>query len=426
MRQRVPPPSFDYGAPPLIPEPRRTPGGSRETAVTITELNNSTKSLLEESFGRFWVRGEVSDFKRYRSGHWYFSLRDSASQVSCVIWSSDQRGIPTSPEDGMKVVALGQMTMYAAQGKLQLRVTRIEAEGDGLWRKAMEETLARLRAEGLLAPERKRPIPLFPRCVGVVTSPSGAALHDIISVATRRRPGIEIIVSCSAVQGDTAPRELCDAISRIRRMKGVDVVIIGRGGGARDDLRAFNHEAVARAIAACEMPVISAVGHEIDTTICDLVADFRAATPSAAAERAVPALADLESTLKLRRAALITAVTSRSAAARFDVKTTARNLRAAAVRVVESRRAGMAGVAGRLNALSPLATLERGYAVARSPDGEALTRVSQFAKGDAFDLLLHDGVVGARVESVNQQQTKRQVPGERGRGLGHRVRPEDK
>ena len=400
MRQRVPPPPFDYGPRPVIPEVRRAPGASRETAVTISELNNSTRALLEETFGRFWVRGEVSDFKRHRSGHWYFSLRDATSQIQCVIWSSDQRGIPTSPEDGMKVVALGQMTMYPAQGKLQLRISRIEAEGDGLWRKAMEETLGRLRADGLLAPERKRAIPLFPRCLGIVTSSSGAALHDIISVATRRRPGIQIVVSCSAVQGDTAPRELCAAISKMRRWKSVDVMIIGRGGGARDDLRAFNHESVARAIAACEMPVISAVGHEIDTTVCDLVADFRAATPSAAAERAVPTLADLQSTLRMRRGALIAALANRSASARADVRTTARDLRAATLRRLETRRAEMSAVAGRLNALSPLATLSRGYAVARRPDGEALTRAAQFASGEKFNLSLHDGSVAARVEGV--------------------------
>lgn len=400
MRQRVPPPPFDYGPAPVLPEVRRAPGASRETAVTISELNNSTRALLEETFGRFWVRGEVSDFKRYRSGHWYFSLRDATSQIQCVIWSSDQRGIPTSPEDGMKVVALGQMTMYPAQGKLQLRISRLEAEGDGLWRKAMEETLGRLRADGLLAAERKRPIPLFPRCLGIVTSSSGAALHDIISVATRRRPGIQIVVSCSAVQGDTAPRELCAAISKMRRWKSVDVMIIGRGGGARDDLRAFNHESVARAIAACEMPVISAVGHEIDTTVCDLVADFRAATPSAAAERAVPTLADLQSTLRMRRGALIAALANRSASARADVRATARDLRAATLRRLETRRAEMSAVAGRLNALSPLATLSRGYAVARRPDGEALTRAAQFASGEKFDLSLHDGSVGARVEGV--------------------------
>jgi exodeoxyribonuclease VII large subunit len=400
MRQRVPPPPSDYGARAVIAEPRRAPGASRETAVTITELNNSTRALVEGAFGRFWVRGEVSDFKRYRSGHWYFCLRDAVSQIQCVIWSSDQRGIPTSPEDGMKVVALAQMTMYPAQGKLQLRISRIEAEGDGLWRKAMEETLGRLRADGLLAVERKRAIPLFPRCLGVVTSASGAALHDIISIATRRRPGIQIIVSCSAVQGETAPRELCDALSRVRRWKSVDVVIIGRGGGARDDLRAFNDESVARAIAACEMPVISAIGHEIDTTVCDLVADFRAATPSAAAERAVPTLADLQSTLRARRGALITAVSNRSASAKADVKTTGRDLRAATLRLLETRRAGMSAVAGRLNALSPLATLARGYAVARRPDGEALTRAAQFVAGESFDLSLRDGTVDARVEGV--------------------------
>jgi exodeoxyribonuclease VII large subunit len=308
--------------------------------------------------------------------------------------------MPTSPDDGMKVVALAQMTMYPARGNLQLRITKIEAEGDGLFRKAMEETLARLRAEGLLAADRKRPIPLFPRTLGVVTSPSGAALHDIVSVAKRRRPGIEIIVACSSVQGDTAPRELCEALSRIRRWKKIDVIIIGRGGGARDDLRAFNHEAVARAIAACEVPVISAIGHEVDTTVCDLVADFRAATPSAAAERAVPALEDLRATLSSRRGALISAITHRATAAQSDVRTTARDLKTAAIRVVKARRNDMTSVAGKLNALSPLATLSRGYAVARRENGDALTRAKDFVKDEKFDLLLHDGVIEARTEGI--------------------------
>jgi exodeoxyribonuclease VII large subunit len=400
VRQRIPPRSFDYVSTPLFPEPSKAPGASKETAISITDLNNSTKVVVEEAFGRFWVRGEVGDFKRYRSGHWYFTLRDSASQIQCVVWASDQRGMPTSPDDGMKVVALAQMTMYPARGNLQLRITRIEAEGDGLFRKAMEETLARLRAEGLLAADRKRPIPLFPRSLGVVTSPSGAALHDIVSVAKRRRPGIEIIVACSSVQGDTAPRELCDALSRIGRWKTIDVIIIGRGGGARDDLRAFNHEAVARAIAACEVPVISAIGHEVDTTVCDLVADFRAATPSAAAERAVPALADLQTRLASRRYSLIAAATQRSASARSEVKTVAQDLKVAAQRVVANRRSSMSSSAGRLNALSPLATLSRGYAVARRPNGDALTRAAQFIAGENFDLTLDDGTVGARVEDV--------------------------
>lgn len=400
---------LDFGLP--LSEPLATrrppsgpPGRSPDTAISISELNNSAKSLLEDTFGQFWVHGEVTDFKRHRSGHWYFSLRDKTSQISCVIWSSDQYRIRGKPEDGLQVVALGQMTMYPAQGKVQLRVYRVEATGAGLARKAVEETLSRLRADGLLAVERKRPIPLFPRCVGVVTSISGAALRDIVSVASRRRPGIQIVVASASVQGDTAPREICKALRRLRAWKGVDVVIVGRGGGAREDLHAFNHEAVARGIAACEMPVISAVGHEIDTTICDLVADLRAATPSAAAEAAVPSLSDIEAALEVRRSRLVSAVTHRSASAQADVKTTARDLRAAAVRLVRQRRQAMSSVAGRLNALSPLAVLSRGYGVARGPDGETLTSVEQFVAVDRFDLLLHDGVVGAKIENVRKEK----------------------
>ena len=385
---------------PLIERARSAPGTSRESAVTITELNNSVKTLVEQTFGRFWVRGEVMDFKRHRNGHWYFTLRDAASQMSCVIWASDQHGIPASPDDGMQVVALVQLTMFPARGTLQLRITRIEAQGDGLWRKAIEQTLARLRADGLLEPGRKRPIPLFPRCLGIVTSANGAALHDIISVATRRRPGIQIIVSCASVQGESAPREIRAALLRVRRWKGVDVIIVGRGGGARDDLRAFNDESVARAICDCEVPVISAVGHEIDTTVCDLVADMRAATPSAAAEHAVPAIADLRAALRLRHGRIVSATTERAGSAKADLAITARALRSGAVRLVEKRRAGIGGVAGRLNALSPLAILSRGYAVARRPDGETLSRAAQFIPGEPFDLLLHDGVVGSRAEDI--------------------------
>jgi exodeoxyribonuclease VII large subunit len=386
---------------PLLGFPKAPPGSTRETAICITDLNNSTKQLVEETFGHFWVRGEVSDFKRHRNGHWYFCLRDKTSQISCVIWSSDQRRMPASPDDGMQVVALAQLTVFPGRGSLQLRVVRIDAEGDGLWRKAIAETVERLRADGLLEKERKRPLPMYPRCLGVVTSANGAALRDIISVATRRRPGIEIIVSCAAVQGDTAPRELRAALSRVRRWKGVDVMIIGRGGGAHDDLRAFNDESVARAIAACEMPVISAVGHEIDMTVCDLVADVRAATPSAAAERAVPAIGDLEDALRARHGKLVAALTHRTSSARADMKTTARDLRAAAIRLVDKRRSVMSGAAGRLNALSPLATLSRGYAVARRPDGKALTSATQFVAGESFDLTLHDGSVNALVERVH-------------------------
>jgi exodeoxyribonuclease VII large subunit len=383
------------------------PGTTRETAITIEDLNATARLLVEQSLGYFWIRGEVTDFKRHRNGHWYFSLRDSTSQIACVVWSTDQRGIPASPDDGMQVLAHAQLTVYAAKGSLQLRIVRLEGAGDGLWRKAMELTIERLRGEGLLSAERKRPLPLFPRCVAVVTSADGAALRDIVAVARRRRPGIQIIIACAAVQGDSAPREICRALGRVRRWRAADVIIVGRGGGGRDDLRAFNDENVARAVAECEVPVISAVGHEIDTTICDLVADVRAATPSAAAERAVPAVSDLLRNLTTRRTRLVAALAHRTSSATGDLRTASRELRVATARVIQSHRATIASGASRLDTLSPLSTLARGYAIARGASGETLTSVGDFHRGDRFDLLLHDGTVPARVDSGQATKEER-------------------
>lgn len=371
--------------------------GSRELPMTIADLNDRTRRLIEKHVpGRLWVRGEVTDFKRNRNGHWYFCLRDSDAQISCVVWSSDQWRIPAPPDEGMEVVALAQMVYWPGKGTLQLRIGKMEASGDGLWRKAMEQTLARLKGDGLLADERKRPIPRFPRCIAVVTSSTGAALKDIVSVAHRRRPGIRIVVSSAAVQGEGAPASICRAIQRVVRWKSADVLIVGRGGGSREDLWAFNDERVARAIAACDIPVISAVGHEVDTTVCDLVADLRAATPSAAAERAVPALAELRDALERQRRRLGTAAQRRTDSARLDLRTTARDMKSASVRAAEKRRAAIGGVSGRLNALSPLATLARGYAVARSADGSTMSSVRDFIAGEEFQLLVQDGSVRAQ------------------------------
>ncbi|MEO8194772.1 MAG: exodeoxyribonuclease VII large subunit [Gemmatimonadales bacterium] len=394
--------SFDLGGtggrrPTRAPD---IPGTTRESAVSIRDLNDRTKDMVERSFGQIWVRGEVSDFKRHRTGHWYFSLRDSAAQMACVVWSGDQWRIPAPPDEGMQVVALAQMAFYAAKGTLQLRITRIEASGDGLWRKAMEQTIARLTADGLMAPDRKRPLPKYPRCVGVVTSTGGAALRDIISVAHRRRPGIRVVVAGTTVQGEGAPGDICAAIERIMRWGYADVLIVGRGGGSREDLWAFNDERVARAVAACRVPVISAVGHEIDVTVCDLVADVRAATPSVAAENAIPALADMFDVLVAQRRRLGNSIQRRGESARVDLRTAARDMRLASLRAVDVRRVHMAATAGRLNALSPLATLSRGYAVARTAAGETLGSTSLFEPGDKFNLLLRDGTVAAIVDTV--------------------------
>jgi exodeoxyribonuclease VII large subunit len=398
--------SFDLGdsvAPYRENLPISIPGASRETAIGISRLNEATKDLVEKSWGMFWVRGEVSDFKAHRNGHWYFSLRDRSAQVSCVVWSKDQVGIPAPPDDGMQVIALAQMTVYPARGSLQLKIGRLEAEGDGLWRKAMEQTIARLKADGLMAPERKRALPRFPRVIAIVTSTHGAALRDILSVAQRRRPGIRIVVANAAVQGDNAPGEICAAIDRVIKWNRAHVLIVGRGGGSREDLWAFNHERVARAVASCPIPVISAVGHEIDATVCDLVADFRAATPSAAAEAAVPSLDELVAAVAAQRARMVRGMSRRVDASSNELRAAARGMKMASMRATDRRRAAVSSLSGKLNALSPLATLSRGYAVARDLSGKTLSSVEQFVVGAEFRLMLRDGSIAARVEKLGEE-----------------------
>ena len=373
------------------------PGETARSAVSVSVLTQTARDVVEGAFIPLWVRGEITDFKTHRNGNWYFCLRDRAAQLRCVVWSRDKRAIPAEPDEGMQVAAFGRLTVYPARGEMQFSVLRLEAEGDGLRRKALEITRARLEADGLLAPERKRPLPRFPRVVAVITSPDGAALHDIIAVTQRRAANVRLVVVPSAVQGDSAPAELCYALDQVNRWGGADIVIIGRGGGAREDLSAFNNERVARALAACGVPTISAVGHEIDISICDLVADHRAPTPSAAAAAATRSREELET--ELRKISIRV-----SSGARHALRDTADRLRhlgrdvaGAGTYQVTRRRASLQETAGRLHALSPLATLARGYAVARRMDGTTLASASSFEPGMPFELTLRDGVVRARV-----------------------------
>ncbi len=371
------------------------PGASAAAAVSVSTLTATARDVVEGAFPPLWVRGEVTGFKAHRNGHWYFTLRDQAAQLRCAVWSRDRRGIPAQPDEGMQVAAFGQLTVYHARGEMQFTVQRLEAEGDGLWRKALELTRRKLEADGLLAPERKRAIPAHPRCIAVITSPDGAALHDISAVVRRRAPGVRVVLVPAAVQGDTAVRELRLALRRVARWGGADTVIIGRGGGAREDLWAFNDEKVCRAVAACPVPVISAVGHEIDLTICDLVADLRAPTPSAAAEAAVRASAELLAALASTKARLSAALQARLRGARTSLRRTGRHFALAARHDVAVRRASIESLAGRLDALSPVATLARGYAVARDEAGRTLSSVEQFAVGHRFELIVRDGSVDA-------------------------------
>jgi exodeoxyribonuclease VII large subunit len=373
------------------------PGESARSAVAVSTLTETARDVVEGAFIPLWVRGEVTDFKSHRNGHWYFCLRDSRSQIRCVVWNRDQRSIPASPDDGMQVAAFGRLTVYASRGEMQFTVVRMEARGDGLRRKKLEITRQRLEKDGLLAPERKRPLPTHPRVIAVVTSPDGAALHDIVAVVRRRAAAVRLVVIPAAVQGDGAPAELCNAIERVNRWGEADLAIIGRGGGSLEDLWAFNDERVARAVANCRVPTISAVGHEIDISICDLVADLRAPTPSAAAEAAVRSSIEMQS--ELRKFALrITGATRSMLREKNDhLRHLGRDIASAAESQLETRMTRIQTAAGRLNALSPLATLARGYAVARGEDGRSLSSVDAFTKDQPFDLVVRDGVVPARV-----------------------------
>jgi len=383
------------------------PGATPGSAVSVMALTATARDVLEGAFMPLWVRGEVSDFKAHRNGHWYFCLRGEDAQLKCVAWSRERRRIPAPPDDGMQVVALGRLTVYPARGEMQFSVTRMEAEGDGLWRKALELTRARLQADGLLDPSRKRVLPRYPRRIAVITSRDGAALRDIYAVAQRRCPSVEIVLVPAAVQGDSAPESLCFALDQVARWGDADLVIIGRGGGAREDLWAFNDERVARALATCPVPTISAVGHEIDMSICDLVADLRAPTPSAAAEAAVPVQSELRERLRMSAETLSALAAERLASARTRTDDRYRGLVLGAARRVERRRLQLESSGRRLHALSPLATLDRGYAILRAVDGRTVRSIDGLHPGTRVEVVLRDGTAAATVDRAvpNGQST---------------------
>lgn len=423
-----------------------TPGTTAASAIGVHTLTRHAKTILEGGIPPLWIRGEISDFKgQYASGHWYFSLRDAEAKVRCVMWKPDVAKARARPEDGMQVTALGQLSVYPKSGDMQFVVKKLGAEGDGIWRKLLRETYEKLKADGLLDPSRKRPLPMLPRCIAVVTSAEGAVWHDIQVVARARFAGIPLVLVPSRVQGEGTEEQLLAALDRVVRWGGADVCIIGRGGGSREDLWSFNDERVARAVATMPIPVISAVGHETDTTIVDLVADLRAATPSQAAEAAVPdrealvaateglvrrlVLAGGRSLTRRRETLRVVGGRFASNARRLRaVETTRlerlRNLLAAAMRarVVRERavlgatlpamrsrvdarladgRATVGRLSGALQALSPLATLERGFVVARdAASARALPTAADVVPGQRLDLLFRDGAVRARVEHV--------------------------
>lgn len=367
-------------------------------AWSVLQVTQRARQLVEAGFDRFWVRGEVSGLKTYRSGHWYFTLRDRQAQVRCVMWRLDAQRLRAPPEEGTEVFAEARPTIWEERGEFRLTVKQLlPTSAEGQWQIRLERARAALARDGLLDDERKRPLPPYPRCIAVVTSLDGAALRDIVSVARRRWPAVELLVVPARVQGETAERELCAALALVNRLT-VDLAIVGRGGGSREDLWAFNSEAVARAVAAVRVPIISAVGHETDVSLTDLVADARAPTPSAAAERAVPDREAAGGALNGLARRMARGLAGRAELGGQRLDRTADRLATAVTGRLDRGRARLDALGAALHALSPLRVLERGFAVARDDAGRVLRRLAEFPPGRRFRLTLTDGQVPARVE----------------------------
>ena len=393
-------------------------------AYTVTELNNFIKNLLESdrTLSAVSVSGEISNLTCHRSGHLYFSLKDGEGQLRSVMFRSSANGLKFMPENGMRVIARGSVSVYTRDGSYQLYVSSMQLDGIGSLYLAYERLKERLALEGLFSEERKKAIPRYPSAIGVITSPTGAAVRDIINVISRRYPLATVYLYPSLVQGDGAESNLIEGLEYFDKSGLVDTVIIGRGGGSIEDLWAFNGELLARKIYECRIPVISAVGHETDFTICDFVSDLRAPTPSAAAELATPDLRELNLRVDYLRdrldASLLRAVQNgRQSLIRLTERAELRNPRGLiedrrqqlrdinertlkAFSLVTERHRGRLGLLlGRLNALNPLSVLERGYSIVRK-NGENVRLTQSLSKGDDLEIKLCDGTVKATVTDV--------------------------
>ncbi|GIW42797.1 MAG: exodeoxyribonuclease 7 large subunit [Candidatus Binatia bacterium] len=389
---------------------------------TVTELTQLIRQTLESQIDTVWVVGEVSNFRVPSSGHYYFILKDEAAQIAAVMFRGVNRSLSFTPEDGLKVLVRGHISMYEARGSLQLYVEYMEPVGIGSAQLALEQLKQRLHAEGLFAAERKRPLPFLPRCIGIVTALTGAAIRDILTVLRKRFPHVRVVIRPVRVQGKEAPLEIIAALDDLQQLPEVEVIIVGRGGGSKEDLWAFNDEGVARAIAGCRVPVVSAVGHEIDYTIADLVADARAPTPTAAATMVVPDFDELRARVAQQRRLLVTAFTrllmlhrqrlEQLAQRLRDPRHTVENLRLrldelaeraqlAMARRIEHYRQHLRALADRLAALNPLAVLERGYAIVKhSTSGEIVRDASTLSPGDAVHVQFARGRATAEVRET--------------------------
>jgi exodeoxyribonuclease VII large subunit len=366
---------------------------------SVGQLSTVIKSLIDGAFLPIWVRGEVVQCKVWSSGHWYFTLRDRRSQLKCCMFKLNASRAGKPPADGTEVFVLAKPGLYEEKGEFQLVVSRmLPTSAVGQKQQELDRVRALLHRDGLFDPARKRAVPRYASTIALVTSPDGAALKDVVTVTRKRWPCARILFVAARVQGDGAVQELVRALRLVNRIPGLDLCIVGRGGGARVDLAAFNSEVVCRALAAVRVPTISAVGHEIDISLTDLVADLRAATPSAAAEMAVADRRDalrLVDDLSLR---LASGLTGRTRLVEARLARSADRLHAAVDGVIDSRQNLTERLAAQLDALSPLRVLARGYAVPMDASGRVLKQRADFIKDERFRLRVADGDVRARVE----------------------------
>jgi exodeoxyribonuclease VII large subunit len=366
---------------------------------SVGQLSASVKRLIENHAMPLWVRGEVVQCKAYSSGHWYFTLRDACSQVRCCMFRLNTSRAGKPPADGTEVYVLGKPGLYEEKGEFQLVVSRmLPTSALGRQQQELERVRAILQQDGLFDPIRKRAVPRYASTIALVTSRDGAAVHDVVTVTQKRWPCARLLVVGARVQGEGAVDELVRALRLVNRLPRVDLCIIGRGGGGREDLAAFNSEAVCRALAAVRVPTISAVGHEIDISLTDLVADVRAATPSAAAELAVADRRDVLRVVDDLSVRLASGLTARTRLAGERLARTADRLQAGVQSTLQIKRSLAERLAVQLDALSPLRVLGRGYAVPMDGDGRVLKRCTDFIPAELFRLRVADGEVRARVE----------------------------
>lgn len=406
---------------PLLPDTTK----SRHKILTISELTRKIRGSLEQEFFNLWVVGEVSNVRMPTSGHMYLTLKDAGAQLQAVMFKTVANSVKFGIRDGMEVLAFGSVTVYEARGQYQLIIERIEPKGIGALQLAFLQLKERLEKEGLFDPARKKPLPLLPKKIAIVTSLTGAAIRDILNVINRRFARVEILICPVKVQGEGAAQEIAQAIRDLNAIPGIDVMIVGRGGGSLEDLWAFNEEGVARSIYASEIPVISAVGHEIDVTISDLVADKRALTPTEAGELVVPRYDHLKDSLEKIKTRLIQALYNKILLARTrllriksslsfkrpfdrifrlqqDVDEIVQRLVTAGKHTVELERERLTGLANRLDSVSPLKVLKRGYSI--TTHGEDVTPVTSaegLSVGDKLKIrFFRGGVVSSITEII--------------------------